>query len=248
MTSAQIRQAFLDFFREKQHTIVPSSSPHAGLAEPAVHERRHEPVRADLPRRSSECRPMRIRRARPTRRSASAPAASTTTSKTSAWTPITTRFSRCSATGASAITSRRRRSNGRGSWSSERWKFPPSRLYATVYQPGPNDPSEFDQEAYDHWAAHFPRRGPRSRRPHRQRQQEGQFLDDGRHRPVRSVHRNPRRPHARGRHARRAGQQGRPRGASRSGTWSSSSSTPIPTAASLRCPRGTSIPAWASSA
>jgi alanyl-tRNA synthetase len=26
MTSDQIRQSFLDFFREKQHTIVPSSS------------------------------------------------------------------------------------------------------------------------------------------------------------------------------------------------------------------------------
>ena len=26
MTSAQIRQSFLDFFREKKHTIVPSSS------------------------------------------------------------------------------------------------------------------------------------------------------------------------------------------------------------------------------
>ena len=26
MTSAQIRQSFLDFFRSKQHTIVPSSS------------------------------------------------------------------------------------------------------------------------------------------------------------------------------------------------------------------------------
>src|SRR5881409_1015960 len=26
MTSVQIRQSFLDFFREKQHTIVPSSS------------------------------------------------------------------------------------------------------------------------------------------------------------------------------------------------------------------------------
>ena len=25
MTSAEIRQSFLDFFREKQHTIVPSS-------------------------------------------------------------------------------------------------------------------------------------------------------------------------------------------------------------------------------
>src|SRR3989440_11567443 len=37
----------------------------------------------------------------------------------------------------------------------ERWKFPPQRLYATVYQPGPGEPSEFDQEAYDHWAHLF---------------------------------------------------------------------------------------------
>jgi alanyl-tRNA synthetase len=37
----------------------------------------------------------------------------------------------------------------------ERWKFPPQRLYATVYKPGPGEPSEFDQEAYDHWAGLF---------------------------------------------------------------------------------------------
>jgi alanyl-tRNA synthetase len=37
----------------------------------------------------------------------------------------------------------------------ERWKFPAQRLYATVYKPGPNEPSEFDQEAYDHWAHLF---------------------------------------------------------------------------------------------
>jgi len=37
----------------------------------------------------------------------------------------------------------------------ERWKFPAQRLYATVYQPGPDEPSEFDQEAYDHWARLF---------------------------------------------------------------------------------------------
>jgi alanyl-tRNA synthetase len=37
----------------------------------------------------------------------------------------------------------------------EKWKFPPTRLYATVYQPGPGDPAEFDQEAYDHWARLF---------------------------------------------------------------------------------------------
>ncbi len=37
----------------------------------------------------------------------------------------------------------------------ERWNFPAQRLYATVYKPGPGEPSEFDQEAYDHWANVF---------------------------------------------------------------------------------------------
>src|SRR4051812_46965814 len=35
------------------------------------------------------------------------------------------------------------------------WKFPKNRLYATVYKPGPGDPSEFDLEAYNHWAQIF---------------------------------------------------------------------------------------------
>src|SRR5436189_973573 len=30
----------------------------------------------------------------------------------------------------------------------DRWKFPAQRLYATVYKPGPDEPSEFDQEAH----------------------------------------------------------------------------------------------------
>ncbi|MEQ2008498.1 MAG: alanine--tRNA ligase, partial [Limisphaerales bacterium] len=39
----------------------------------------------------------------------------------------------------------------------EVWKFPPQRLYATVYNPDKSkgDPSEFDQEAWDLWAAKF---------------------------------------------------------------------------------------------
>ena len=40
-----------------------------------------------------------------------------------------------------------------------RWDFPASRLYATVYQPGAGDPASFDQEAYDAWAAIFTRAG-----------------------------------------------------------------------------------------
>ncbi len=39
------------------------------------------------------------------------------------------------------------------------WKFPKERIYATVYKPGPGDPSAFDQEAYDHWKAIFEKAG-----------------------------------------------------------------------------------------
>jgi len=39
----------------------------------------------------------------------------------------------------------------------EKWKFPPQRLYATVYSPDKtkNDPSEFDQDAWNCWAEKF---------------------------------------------------------------------------------------------
>src|SRR5262249_18480772 len=39
------------------------------------------------------------------------------------------------------------------------WKFPKERVYATVYKPGPGDPASFDQEAYDHWKAVFEKAG-----------------------------------------------------------------------------------------
>ncbi|MBR2144589.1 MAG: alanine--tRNA ligase, partial [Akkermansia sp.] len=43
----------------------------------------------------------------------------------------------------------------------ERWGFPVERLYATVYAPDKSkgDPGEFDQEAYDAWAALFAAKG-----------------------------------------------------------------------------------------
>ncbi|MDQ8206769.1 alanine--tRNA ligase [Coraliomargarita sp. SDUM461003] len=39
------------------------------------------------------------------------------------------------------------------------WGVPASRLYATVYAPSEGDPSSFDQEAYDFWAALFEKKG-----------------------------------------------------------------------------------------
>ncbi len=41
----------------------------------------------------------------------------------------------------------------------QRWKFPPERLYATVYKPGEGDPAAFDEEAFSHWAAAFEKAG-----------------------------------------------------------------------------------------
>ena len=39
------------------------------------------------------------------------------------------------------------------------WGVPAERLYATVYAPSEGDPSSFDQEAYDFWAALFTKKG-----------------------------------------------------------------------------------------
>ncbi|MEC8613997.1 MAG: alanine--tRNA ligase, partial [Verrucomicrobiota bacterium] len=41
----------------------------------------------------------------------------------------------------------------------ELWGVPAARLYATVYSPSEDDPSSFDQEAYDLWAALFIKKG-----------------------------------------------------------------------------------------
>jgi len=39
------------------------------------------------------------------------------------------------------------------------WGFPKERLYASVYKPGEGDPADFDQEAYDFWKAVFEKEG-----------------------------------------------------------------------------------------
>jgi alanyl-tRNA synthetase len=37
----------------------------------------------------------------------------------------------------------------------EKWKFPPTRVFATIYQPAAGDPADRDQEAWDLWAEKF---------------------------------------------------------------------------------------------
>ncbi len=41
----------------------------------------------------------------------------------------------------------------------DRWNFPASRLYATVYMPGEGDPAQFDQDAYNFWSRIFSQHG-----------------------------------------------------------------------------------------
>ena len=152
MTSAQIRQSFLDFFREKQHTIVPSSS-----------------LLPDAPNLlftnagMNQFVPIFLGQQKPL------------------WTPprvVDTQ--KCIRAGGKhndledvgLDTYHHTFFEMLGNWSFgdyfkqeaiewawellvKRWKFPAQRLYATVYRPGSGEPAEFDQEAYDHWANLF---------------------------------------------------------------------------------------------
>ena len=152
MTSAQIRQSFLDFFREKQHTIVPSS-----------------PLLPDAPNLlftnagMNQFVPIFLGQQKPLWK----PARVTDTQKC-----IRAGGKHNDLEDVGLDTYHHTFFEMLGNWSFgdyfkkeaiewawellvERWKFPPQRLYATVYKPGPGEPSEFDQEAHDHWAHLF---------------------------------------------------------------------------------------------
>ena len=152
MTSAQIRESFLDFFREKQHTVVPSSS-----------------LLPDSPNLlftnagMNQFVPIFLGQQKP------------------AWNPPrTVDTQKCIRAGGKhndledvgLDTYHHTFFEMLGNWSFgdyfkkeaiewawelvvERWGLPAQRLYATVYRPGVGEPSEFDQEAYDHWARKF---------------------------------------------------------------------------------------------
>jgi alanyl-tRNA synthetase len=152
MTSAEIRQSFLDFFREKQHTIVPSSSllpdaPNLLFTNAGMNQF----VPIFLGQQKPPWKPARVV---DTQKCIRAGGKHNDLEDVGLDTYHHTFFEML---GNWSFGDYFKKEAIEWAWELlvERWKFPPQRLYATVYQPGPGEPSEFDQEAHDHWAHLF---------------------------------------------------------------------------------------------
>ncbi|MBL9126772.1 MAG: alanine--tRNA ligase, partial [Verrucomicrobiales bacterium] len=163
MTSAEIRRSFLDFFRSKQHTIVPSSSlmpdsPNLLFTNAGMNQ--------FVPIFLAE------RKADVTKWAGAVPSLDTRAADTQKCIRAGGKHNDLDDVGLD--TYHHTFFEMLGNWSfgdyfkkeaidwaweliTEVWKFPKNRLYATVYSPdkAKNDPSEFDQEAWDLWAVHF---------------------------------------------------------------------------------------------
>src|SRR5882724_5099939 len=148
MTSAQIRQSFLDFFREKKHTIVPSSpllpdAPNLLFTNAGMNQF----VPIFLGQQQPSWKPARVA---DTQKCIRAGGKHNDLEDVGLDTYHHTFFEML---GNWSFGDYFKKQAIEWAWELlvERWKFPPQRLYATVYKPGPGEPSEFDQEAYDHW-------------------------------------------------------------------------------------------------
>src|SRR5215468_4894356 len=152
MTSAEIRQSFLDFFRKKEHTIVLSSSllpdaPNLLFTNAGMNQF----VPIFLGQQKPPWKPPRVA---DTQKCIRAGGKHNDLEDVGLDTYHHTFFEML---GNWSFGDYFKKEAIEWAWELlvERWKFPPQRLYATVYQPGPGEPSEFDQEAYDHWARLF---------------------------------------------------------------------------------------------
>jgi alanyl-tRNA synthetase len=152
MTSTQIRQSFLDFFREKKHTIVPSSSllpdaPNLLFTNAGMNQF----VPIFLGQQKPPWSPPRVA---DTQKCIRAGGKHNDLEDVGLDTYHHTFFEML---GNWSFGDYFKKEAIEWAWELlvERWKFPAQRLYATVYKPGPGEPSEFDQEAYEHWARLF---------------------------------------------------------------------------------------------
>jgi alanyl-tRNA synthetase len=152
MTSAKIRQSFLDFFREKEHTIVPSSSllpdaPNLLFTNAGMNQF----VPIFLGQQKPSWKPPRVA---DTQKCIRAGGKHNDLEDVGLDTYHHTFFEML---GNWSFGDYFKKEAIEWAWELvvNRWKFPAQRLYATVYKPGPGEPSEFDQEAHDHWARLF---------------------------------------------------------------------------------------------
>ncbi|MBV8900881.1 MAG: alanine--tRNA ligase, partial [Verrucomicrobia bacterium] len=156
MTANEIRQSFLDFFRERRHTIVPSSSllpsspnllfTNAGMNQFVPYFLGQEKA------------PFQPPRAADTQKCIRAGGKHNDLDDVGFDTYHHTFFEML---GNWSFGDYFKKEAIAWAWELlvEHWKFPPQRLYASVYRPGPGDPAAFDQEAHDCWAAHFRKAG-----------------------------------------------------------------------------------------
>ena len=156
MTSAEIRQSFLDFFREKKHTVVPSSSllpdsPNLLFTNAGMNQ--FVPIFL-----GQQTAPYVPPRAADTQKCIRAGGKHNDLDDVGLDTYHHTFFEML---GNWSFGDYFKKEAIEWAWELivGRWKFPAERLYATVYRPGPNEPSEFDQEAHDHWKALFEKAG-----------------------------------------------------------------------------------------
>jgi alanyl-tRNA synthetase len=161
MTSAQIRQSFLDFFREKQHTIVPSSSlmpdspnllfTNAGMNQfvPFFLDQKAPDVS-----KWAGALPGSDLRAADTQKCIRAGGKHNDLDDVGLDTYHHTMFEML---GNWSFGDYFKKEAIDWAWELVigRWKFPPARLYATIYNPEPGDPASRDQEAWVMWAEKF---------------------------------------------------------------------------------------------
>ena len=163
MTAAEIRQSFLDFFKSKGHTIVPSSSlmpDSPGLLFTNAGMNQFVPIflnqRAPDVDKWPGAIPGKPTRAADTQKCIRAGGKHNDLEDVGLDTYHHTFFEML---GNWSFGDYFKKEAIDWAWELVvgAWKFPPQRLYATVYRPDPaqGDPSEFDQEAYDYWAVKF---------------------------------------------------------------------------------------------
>ena len=163
LTSSQIRQGFLDFFREKQHTIVPSSSlmpdsPNLLFTNAGMNQ--FVPIflgarKADVSKWAGAV-PGSDARAADTQKCIRAGGKHNDLDDVGLDTYHHTFFEML---GNWSFGDYFKKEAIAWAWELvvERWKFPAQRLYATIYQPDKSlgDPAERDEEAWEFWAEKF---------------------------------------------------------------------------------------------